>query len=430
MLDPKLIRANPEKVRQGILAKNENVAILDEFLEVDEKRRALLVESEKLKAERNRVSEEIARMKRAAGGGERFEIPSELVERTRAIGDKIKELDRELRELEERQEYLLLRIPNLPDGGTPIGKDASENVEIRRWGEPRKFDFEPAPHWELATSLDIIDFERGSKIAGSGFILYKGLGAKLERALFNWMADLHVAEHGYTEVFTPYLVNRRSMIGTGQIPKLEEDMYHDPDVDLFLIPTAEVPVTNMYADEIIDGSRLPIYHTAYSACFRREAGAAGKETRGLLRVHQFDKVEMVKWTAPEDSWEEHEKLLANAEAVLQKLGLPYRVILLCSGDLSFAAAKCYDLEAWAPGVGQWLEVSSCSNFTDFQARRANIRFKRGPGQKPEFVHTLNASGIALPRTLVAILENYQQKDGTVVVPEVLRPYMGGIEVIA
>jgi len=428
MLDPRFVRAEPEAVRQGIMAKNEDVRVLEEFLEVDERRRALLQQAEALKAERNRVSDEIARMKRCSGGQD-FQIPADLVENMRRVGDEIKELDAVLRTLDERQEFLLLRMPNLPGGGTPIGKDEAENVEVRRWGEPRQFDFEPVPHWELARALDIIDFERGSKIAGSGFILYKGLGARLERALFNWMVDLHTTEHGYTEIFPPFLVNRRSMIGTGQIPKMEEDMYHDPDVDMFLIPTAEVPVTNMYMDEILDAQRLPIYHTAYSACFRREAGAAGKDTRGLLRVHEFNKVEMVKWVLPETSWDEHEKLLADAEDVLRRLGLPYRVMLLCSGDISFAAAKCYDIEAWAPGVGKWLEVSSCSNFTDFQARRANIRFKRGPGEKPEFVHTLNASGIALPRTVVAILENYQQSDGTVIVPEVLRPYMGGVGVI-
>ena len=346
----------------------------------------------------------------------------------RVVGDKIKELDAQLRELDERQQNLLLRIPNLTDGGTPIGKDASENVIVRQWGEPKQFDFEPAPHWEIARTLDLIDFDRGSKISGSGFILYKGLGARLERSLFNWMLNLHTTEHGYTEVFPPFMVNRRSMIGTGQIPKMEEDMYHDPEVDLFMVPTAEVPVTNMYMDEILDTSQLPIYHTAYSACFRKEAGAAGKDTRGLLRVHEFNKVEMVKWTLPEESWDEHEKLTANAEEVLKRLGLTYRVIMLCSGDMSFSAAKCYDLEVWAPGVGQWLEVSSCSNFLDFQARRTNIRFRRGPGEKPEFVHTLNGSGVAMPRTFVAILENFQQKDGTVVIPEVLRPYMG-IDVI-
>lgn len=423
MLDPRKIRSEPEVVRQGIIAKNENVAVLDEFLEVDEQRRALLAEVEELKAERNRESEEIARLKREK------QDASEMIERMRGVSDKIKEMDARVRELDERQEYLLLRMPNLPGGGAPIGKDASENIEVKQVGTPREFDFKTLPHWEIAKALDIIDFDRGSKISGSGFILYKGLGARLERALFNWMVDLHVSKHGYVEVFPPVLVNRRAMMGTGQIPKLEYDMYRDPEVDLFLIPTAEVPVTNIYMDEILDASQLPIYHTAYSACFRKEAGAAGKDTRGLLRVHQFNKVEMVKWTLPEESWNEHESLLANAEEVLQLLDIPYRVIMLCSGDLSFAAAKCYDLEGWAPGVEQWLEISSCSNFTDFQARRANIRFRRSPKEKPEFVHTLNASGVALPRTMVAILENYQQQDGTVLIPDVLRPYMGGVEVI-
>ncbi|MBQ7525222.1 MAG: serine--tRNA ligase, partial [Abditibacteriota bacterium] len=292
-------------------------------------------------------------------------------------------------------------------------------------GEKREFDFEPACHWDIAAKLDIIDFERGSKISGSGFILYKGLGAKLERALFNWMLDLHTSEHGYTEVFPPYLINRKAMTGTGQLPKFEEDMYHaDKGDDLFLDPTAEVPVTNMYMDEILDADMLPIYHTAYTACFRREAGSAGKDTRGLLRVHQFDKVEMVKFVRPETSYEEHETLLGNAEDVLKRLGIPYRVLSLCTGDIGFSAAKCYDLEIWAPAVGKWLEVSSCSNFEDFQARRANIRFRPAQGAKPEFIHTLNGSGVALPRLVVSLIENYQQPDGSVVGPEVLRPYMG------
>jgi len=351
------------------------------------------------------------------------------IERMRGVSQNIKELDQKESELASELEAILLRIPNLPSETTPLGKDASENVLVRSWGEPKKFDFEPALHWDIATKLDIIDFERGSKISGSGFILYKGLGARLERALLNWMLDVQTREHGYTELFTPYLINRRAMTGTGQLPKFEEDMYNFPADDLFLDPTAEVPVTNIYMDELLDGSNLPIYHTAYSACFRREAGAAGKDTRGLLRVHQFNKVELVKFTKPEESVEEHEKLTKDAEAILQRLGLPYRVILLCTGDTGFSSSKTYDLEVYAPGYGQWLEVSSCSNFTDFQARRANIRFRREPGAKPEFVHTLNGSGVALPRTVVAILENYQQEDGTVVVPEVLRPYMG-VDVIS
>lgn len=299
----------------------------------------------------------------------------------------------------------------------------------REWGEPRKFDFTPLPHWELAARLGLIDFERGSRMSGSGFILYTGLGARLERALINWMLDLHITKHGYREVFPPLLVCRSAMVGTGQLPKFEFDMYRLPDDDLFLIPTSEVTVTNIHREDILDAKDLPIYLTAYSACFRREAGAAGKDTRGLLRVHQFDKVEMVKYTHPETSFDELEKLTKNAEEVLQGLGLPYRVRLLCTGDMGFSSAKTYDLEAWAPGVEQWLEVSSCSNCTDFQARRMNARFRKEQGAKPEYVHTLNGSGVALPRTVIAILENYQQADGSVTIPEVLRPYMGGLEVI-
>ena len=423
MLDAKFIRQNPETVRQAMVDRATDTRPLDEFLQLDESRRKLLVESESLKAERNRESEEIARMKRAG------QDASREIARMREVSDKIKELDAQVKQIEERLDAVTLNIPNVSHETTPVGKDAADNVLIKSCGEPPKFDFEPAPHWEIGPVLDILDFERGSKITGSGFVLYKGLGARLERALFTWMLDLHVQKHGYTEVFPPFLVNRQSMIGTGQIPKMEEDMYHCEEDDLFLDPTAEVPVTNIHRDEILEAEDLPIYYTAYSACFRREAGAAGKDTRGLLRVHQFNKVEMVKFTTPETSYEEHEKLLQNAEEVFQLLEIPYRVLLLCTGDISFAAAKCYDLEAWAPGVGQWLECSSCSNFEDFQARRANIRFRRERGGKPEFLHTLNASGVALPRTFIAIIENYQQGDGTVVVPKVLRPYMGGVEVI-
>ncbi|MGQ9455730.1 MAG: serine--tRNA ligase [Armatimonadota bacterium] len=419
MLDAKFVRAEPDKVRQGIIYKNADPALLDEFLYLDERRRSLLYQVEQLKAERNATSEEIARMKR-----EKQDASTEIA-RMREVSQRIKQLDAELDEIDRRLTDVLMKIPNLPHETTPLCKDESGNKILRYVGELRKFDFEPAPHWEIAAALDIIDFERGSKIAGSGFVLYKGLGAKLERALINWMLDVHTHEHGYTEVFPPFLVNRRAMTGTGQLPKFEFDMYHtDKDDDLFLDPTAEVPVTNIFMDEIIDAKDLPIYLTAYTACFRREAGAAGKETRGLLRMHQFDKVELVKFCAPETSYEEHEKLLADAEDILKRLKLPYRVVLLCSGDISFAAAKCYDLELYAPGVDRWLEVSSCSNFEAFQARRANIRYRPAPGEKPEFVHTLNASGVALPRLVVSLLENYQRPDGTVEVPEVLRPYVG------
>lgn len=419
MLDAKFIRSEPEKVRQGLVNKNTDTGLLDRFLELDEKRRADLQEVEKLKAERNSVSEEIAKMKK-----NKQDATSEI-ERMRDVSQNIKAMDSDLAEVEAGLNAVLLTIPNMPNESVPVGKDETENRTVRTWGEPREFDFEPAPHWDLATSLDIIDFERGSKISGSGFILYKGLGARLERSLFNWMLDVHTAEHGYVEVFPPFLINRRAMTGTGQLPKFEEDMYHtDKDDDLFLDPTAEVPVTNIYMDEILDASQLPIYHTAYSACFRREAGSAGKDTRGLLRVHQFNKVEMVKFVRPETSYAEHETLTANAEVILQRLGIPYRIVELCTGDLSFSAAKCYDIEIWAPGVGKWLEVSSCSNFEDFQARRANIRYRPEPGAKPEFIHTLNGSGVALPRLVVSLMENWQQADGTIVLPEAIRPYVG------
>lgn len=419
MLDAKFVRAEPEKVRQALLNRNMDTKMLDEFLTLDEQRRKKLYEVEQLKAERNAVSEEIARMKK-----EKKDASLEI-ERMREVSQRIKQMDSDLSEIETKISDLLLNIPNIPHESVPVGKDESANVIVRTWGEPRKFDFEPVPHWELATALDIIDFERGSKIAGSGFILYKGLGARLERSLIAWMLDVHTREHGYTEVFPPFLINRRSMIGTGQLPKFEEDMYHtDKDDDLFLDPTAEVPVTNIYMDEILEGSQLPIYLTAYTACFRREAGSAGKDTRGLLRVHQFDKVELVKFATPETSYDEHEKLTANAETIIQRLGIPYRVVLLSTGDLGFSAAKCYDIEIHAPGIDKWLEVSSCSNFEAYQARRANIRYRPEPGAKPEFVHTLNGSGVALPRLVVALLENYQQPDGTIVVPEVLRPYVG------
>lgn len=419
MLDAKFVRAEPERVRQGMIWKNTDPALLDQFLSLDEKRRAMLYDVEQLKAERNSVSEHIAQMKR-----DKQDATSEI-ERMREVSQRIKQMDSEIAELETELNDALMNIPNMPHETTPLCKDESGNQVVRYEGDKREFSFEPAPHWELATALDIIDFERGSKIAGSGFILYKGLGARLQRSLINWMLDLHTSEHGYTEVFPPFVANRRAMTGTGQLPKFEFDMYHtDKDDDLFLVPTAEVPVTNIYNDEILDAAQLPIYFTAYTACFRREAGSAGKDTRGLLRVHEFDKVELVKFTSPEASYDEHEKLLVNAETVLRRLGLPYRVVLLASGDISFSAAKCYDLELYAPGVDKWLEVSSCSNFEAFQARRANIRYRPEAGAKLDFVHTLNGSGVALPRLVVSILENYQRPDGTIEVPEALRPYMG------
>ena len=423
MLDPKFIRSNPEAVRQGIRNKKLDEAALDEFLQADELWRGRLTEVDQLKALRNTVSEQISRMKRAG------EDTSAEIARMREVSDRIKELDAEVRELEERVQNAALIIPNLPHESVPIGNDAKDNVIVREWGEAPKFSFEPVPHWDIATNLGLIDFERGAKLSGSGFILYTGLGARLERALLNFMLDFHASKHGYKEVFPPFVVNRACMIGTGQLPKFEFDMYRLPDDDLFLIPTAEVPVTNIHQGEILEGADLPIYFTAYTPCFRREAGAAGKDTRGLLRVHEFNKVEMVKLTKPETSYDELEKLTNDAEEVLRALGIQYRVVLLCTGDMSFQAAKTYDLEIWAAGVGQWLEVSSCSNYEEWQSRRANIRFRREPGAKPEFVHTLNGSGVALPRLVAALLENNQQADGSVIIPEVLRSYMGGVEVL-
>jgi len=419
MLDPKTIRTNPDKVRAALINRNMETDLLDQFIDLDERKRKLLSEAETLKAERNTASEQIARMKQT-----KQDATSEI-ERMRDVSQTIKQMDSDIAGVDEELSQVLYNIPNLPHVSTPVGKDVADNQTVKTWGEPKSFDFQPKPHWDIATDLDIIDFERGTKIAGSGFILYKGLGSRLERSLINWMIDVHTREHGYTELFPPFLVNARAMTGTGQLPKFELDMYKcDKGDELFLDPTAEVPVTNIYIDEIIPTEKLPIYLTAYSACFRREAGSAGKDTRGLLRVHQFNKVEMVKLVRPETSYDEHEKLLANAESIIQRLGIPYRVLLLCTGDMSFSAAKCYDIEIWAPGVGQWLEVSSCSNFEDFQARRINVRYRPEPKAKPEFVHTLNGSGVALPRLVVSILENYQQPDGSVVVPEVLRPYVG------
>jgi len=416
MLDLKFIRENVELVRQAIANKGEKVD-LDRLLELDGQRRALLAEGEALKAQRNKVSESIAVMKK------RGEDASALIREMGQVADRIKELDARLGEIEKAIYEVQIRIPNIPHPSVPVG-DESANVVIKQWGTIETFDFQPKTHWEIGEALGILDLAGGAKVAGAFFVNFRGLGAKLERALINFMLDLHVQKHGYTEVFPPFLTKRESMFGTGQIPKLEKDMYRVEEDDLFLIPTAEVPVTNLHRDEILDGDDLPIYYTAYTPCFRREAGSYGRDTRGLVRIHQFDKVEMVKFVKPETSYDELESLLANAEEVLQLLNLPYRVKVLATGDLSFAAAKCYDIEVWAAGIGKWLEVSSCSNFEAFQARRANIRFRRSKGAKPEYVHTLNGSGVALPRTVIAILENYQTDEGTVVVPEVLRPYMG------
>ncbi|MGQ9558525.1 MAG: serine--tRNA ligase [Desulfurispora sp.] len=418
MLDIKLVRANPEKVEQALLKRGAQIG-LEEFLQLDEQRRQKLVLVEQLKNRRNTVSEEIGRLKRAG------QEPVEMMQEMRQVAAQIKELDDELRGLEEQLQALLLTIPNIPHETVPTGKDEHDNQEVRRWGEVPQFNFAPRPHWEIGELLDILDFERAGKVTGTRFTFLKGAGAALERAVFNFMLDVHTRQHGYTEIFPPFIVNAASMTGTGQLPKFAGDMFKLEGLDYYLIPTAEVPVTNLYAGEILEAARLPIYHCAYSACFRAEAGAAGRDTRGLIRQHQFNKVELVKFTRPEDSYEELELLTRNAERILQLLELPYRVVLLCTGDMGFASAKTYDIEVWLPSYQTYREISSCSNFEDFQARRANIRFKEGK-QKPRFVHTLNGSGLAVGRTVAAILENYQQEDGSVRVPRVLQPYLGGL----
>jgi seryl-tRNA synthetase len=414
MLDMRFIRENVDSVRQAIVNKGEK-ADVDRLLDLDTQRRQILQHVESLRAEQNRVSSQIAERKK------RGESAEQAIAEMRHVSQNIKDDEDKLKTVQEQLWQIQIQIPNIPHSSVPIGFGESANVEIKRWGQFSEIDFEAKPHWELSEKLNIIDFARGSKVAGSFFVSFR---AKLERALINFMLDLHIEKHGYTEVAPPFISKRDSMFGTGQLPKLEEDMYCVEQDDLFLIPTAEVPVTNLHREETLTGSDLPIYYTAYTPCFRREAGSYGRDTRGLVRIHQFDKVEMVKFVKPETSYDELELLLANAEEVLQLLELPYRVLILGTGDLSFAAAKCYDIEVWAQGVGKWLEVSSCSNFEDFQARRANIRFRREKGAKLEFVHTLNGSGLALPRTVIAILENYQTDEGTVIVPEVLRKYLG------
>ncbi len=425
MLDLKFIRENIEAVRQ-MLADRHIEADLDRLVELDTCWRENLTYTQSLKAHQNKVSQEIAQLKR-----EKLDA-TETIAEMRELSQKIKELTAEANSTKTEVDAILLTIPNMPEASTPVGVGEEDNVEIKTWGELPSFDFQLKPHWEIAEGLDIVDFQRGAKVTGTNFVLFKGLGARLERALIQFMLDLHTTEHGYTEVSPPFLANRPTMTGTGQLPKFEADMYRcdrdeeNPDSDLFLIPTAEVPVTNLFAGEILSADELPIYYTAYTPCFRREAGAYGKDTRGLQRIHQFDKVEMVKFTTPETSYAEHESLLENAESVLQALGLAYRVVQHCTVELGFSAAKCYDIEVWAPTGQRFLEVSSCSNFEAFQARRANIRFRPEPGAKPEFIHTLNASGTALPRVVIALLETYQNPDGTVRVPAILQPYMGGV----
>jgi len=420
MLDIKRIRDNEAEVREGLINRNADTKVLDDFIEADKKRRAVLTEVETLKSQRNSASKEIGIKKRK--GEDTTEIQNQMKE----LGQQIADLDTDAKEIEESFQSLLLKIPNIPCKTIPVGKDESANRVAKVVGEPTKFEFEPQDHVTIGEKLGMFDFERGTKITGSGFPLLLGMGSRLQRALIQFMLDMHVDKHGYTEMLPPFVCNAASMTGTGQLPKMEDDMYKTTE-DMYLIPTAEVPVTNFYREDIID-KELPVYFTAYTPCFRREAGSAGKVNRGLIRVHQFDKVEMVKFVKPETSYDELETLLDNAEDVLRALGLHYRILELCTGDISFAAVKCYDIELWAPGQDAWLEVSSCSNFEDFQARRASIKYKDDNG-KTQFVHTLNGSGVALPRLMVAILENGQQADGSVVLPDAIVPYMGGVKVL-
>ncbi len=424
MLDLRSVRENFNEVKEKLSTRGEDISGLDQFQELDEKRRELINKTEQLKSERNNVSKMVAEFKREKKDAD------QLIKEMRKVGEKIKAFDEELRQVEENLQSIMLTLPNIPHPSAPIGEDEEDNVVDRDWGNIRKFDFEPKPHWDVAVDLDIVDFERAAKVTGSRFAFYKGLGARLERALINFMMDLHEDKHGYTEILPPYLVNRDSMTGTGQLPKFEEDAFKIREEDYFLIPTAEVPVTNLHRDEILSLEDLPKAYVAFSACFRSEAGSAGRDTRGLIRHHQFNKVELVHFVKPEDSYEQLETLTGHAEKVLQLLKLPYRVMSMCTGDLGFTAAKKYDIEVWIPSYETYREISSCSNFEDFQARRANIRFRREPKTKPEYVHTLNGSGLAIGRTVAAILENYQQEDGSVEIPEVLRPYMGNKTVIS
>lgn len=417
MLDMKFVRENPELVMDAMRKRNANVN-LDEFLELEKKRRELTLQVEALKSQRNAASQEIGKMKKAGENAD-----AQMAE-VRALGDKIAEDDKELKDIEARLKEILMTIPNMPAADTPVGSSDADNPVVRTWREPAKFAFEPQSHWDIGEKLNILDVERAGKVSGARFTFYRGLGSRLERSVINFFLDIHTGENGYTEFFPPFIVNKDSMQGTGQLPKFAEDMFKLEGLDYYLIPTAEVPITNLHRDEILSGDDLPLYYTAYSACFRAEAGSAGRDTRGLIRQHQFNKVELVKFTKPEDSWDELEKLTANAEKVLQLLELPYRVVRLCTGDIGFSSAATYDLEVWLPAANCYREISSCSNFLDFQARRANIRFRRDTKSKPEFVHTLNGSGVAVGRTVAAILENYQQADGSVIVPKVLRPYMG------
>ncbi len=422
MLDLKLIRGETDRVKKA-LARRKEVVDIDAIIEIDDKRRALLVEAEALKAKQNEVTKQIPVMKKE--GKDTTEVFAQMKE----ISEKIKELDGKTREVEDELNRIMLTIPNIPSDDVPDGDTDEDNIEIRKFGEPKDFGFEPKPHWDLGKDLGILDADTAAKITGARFTVYKDAGARLERAVINYYLDTHTEKNGYTEVFPPFMVHRNSMVGTGQLPKFEEDAFKVSDTDYFLVPTAEVPVTNMYREQILDAKDLPIKHVAYTACFRAEAGSAGRDTRGLIRQHQFNKVELVKFTKPEESYEELEKLTNDAEKVLQGLGLPYRVVRICIGDLGFTAAKKYDIEVWMPSYGRYVEISSCSNFEDFQARRANIKYKDGQGSKAQFVHTLNGSGVAVGRTVAAIIENYQNEDGSITVPEVLVPYMGGKTII-
>ena len=414
MVSIQFIRQDHDIVREALARRNDD-APLDEILRLDSEHRKLLQEIEGLRARRNEVSKELGRMK---------EMPPELIADMRQVGERIKALEQEETRLSEQLTDMLLRIPNIPHPSVPLGRGETDNVVVRSRGEPRRFDFKPRPHWELGEALGIIDFQRGVKLSGSRFYVLKGWGARLQRALIDFMLDLHIKEHGYTEIYPPFMVRRECMVGSGNLPKFADNLYHDQEDDFWFVPTAEVPLTNLYRGEILPPGTLPIYHVAFTTCFRREKMSAGKDTRGIKRGHQFDKVELYKFVEPDESDGELERMVEDAGAVCGKLGLPYRIVQLCTADLGFASAKSYDIEVWAPGCDEWLEVSSCSNCTDFQARRANVRYRPDPGAKPQFVHTLNGSGLALPRILIAVLENYQQGDGSITVPDPLRPYLG------
>ena len=420
MLEISYVRDNLEQVRQKMRERGMADS-LENFEEVDRERRRLLSEVERRRAHRNKSSEQIAVLKKQK------QDASALIQEMKQLGEEIKELEQQVRQAEEKVRELLLGVPNIPHSSVPVGGGAHENKEVRRWGEPKKFDFEPKAHWELGPSLGILDFERAAKIAGGRFAVYSGVGAKLERALANFMLDIHTGEHGYTEILPPFIVNSASCYGTGNLPKFADDLFRLEGTDYWLIPTAEVPLTNLHRDEILEAERLPVRYSAWTACFRSEAGSYGKDVRGIIRQHQFQKVELVTLSLPERSLDELEALTGHAEVILQRLGLPYRVVALCTGDMGFASAKTYDIEVWLPSSGEYKEISSCSNFGDFQARRANLRFRRGKGGKTELVHTLNGSALAVGRTWLALIENYQQADGSVVIPEALRPYLGGQE---